>query len=466
MVRNWLLIAVITLATLFAGIGIIRWYAPQLLGIPVDLQMVRVSTEVVPFFNGVFRQEDYDDSESMIISDPYAHRARPLYEDMETMGPHDILGFRNRYIPNVADIITIGDSQTYGNNVPLEQSWPGQLRTAMACKSPVVYNMSVGGWGAVEYLEIFKKALLFRPKVIIVAFYTGNDPMDSFMKAYSNDWWDFLRPDASLGKSDVPPNPGIPPPANELWNVHFSDSIEFLFAPTLRLASNHPDYPAVAAGYEIMLRVAGLMQQIAASEGVHLIFTAIPTTELVYAGRVMKAQLQTPASYQRLVASEARFIRDMESRLSGLNGVDYVDVLTPLQQAALRDAPLYPPNNGHPVAAGYAVIAQAMAPLVDTYIDMLPRGIVAVPEPSSGESSFSVFLVTDQVQRLSKPKELMRANDWSEDDLQIVAARDLATLPRGPAISSSSPGQYSQKAVSNLTAKLQAGCDYHEAPEQ
>ena len=145
MVRNWLLFAVITLATLLAGLGIIRWIAPQLLGIPVDLQMVRVSTEVVPFFDGVFRQEDYDKREPMIISDPYAHRARPLYEDMETMGPHDILGFRNRRIPNVADIITIGDSQTYGNNVPPEQNWPGQLQASLGCKSPVMYNMSVGG---------------------------------------------------------------------------------------------------------------------------------------------------------------------------------------------------------------------------------------------------------------------------------------------------------------------------------
>ena len=459
MVRNWLLFAVITLATLLAGLGIIRWIAPQLLGIPVDLQMVRVSTEVVPFFDGVFRQEDHDDREPMIISDPYAHRARPLYPDMETMGPHDILGFRNRRIPNVADIITIGDSQTYGNNVPPEQNWPGQLQAALGCKSPVLYNMSVGGWGAVEYLEIFNKALLFKPRVIIVAFYSGNDPMDSFMKAYSDDWWEFLRPDSSLDKSDTPPNPGFPPPASELWNVRFSDSTEFLFAPTLRLVSNHPDYPAVAAGYEIMLRVAGLMQQLAASEGIHLIVTTIPTTELVYAERVAQQQLQVPDSYQQLVASEARFIKDMESRLSRLTGVDYIDVVTPLQQAALGDVPLYPPNNGHPVAAGYAVIAQALLPQVNRYVDAPPRGIVGVPASSGGDSAVSVFLVSDQVQRLVNPGEFMRVNDWSMEDLKVVTARDLATLPTGSTISTSSPGQYSPEAVRDIIAGLPANCD-------
>ncbi|UCC56184.1 MAG: SGNH/GDSL hydrolase family protein [Gammaproteobacteria bacterium] len=458
MVRNSLLIAIITLATLFAALNIIRWYAPKLLGIPVDLQMVQVSKEVVPFFDGVFRQEDYKEGGPMIIRDPYAHRARPLYQDVETMGPHDILGFRNRQIPNVADIITIGDSQTYGNNVPIEQTWPGQLKTALGCKSPVVYNMSVGGWGAVEYLEIFNKALLFKPKVVIVAFYTGNDPMDSFLKAYSDDHWDFLRTDASLVKSDTPPNPGFPPPDDELWKVDFTGSINFLFAPTLRLASNHPDYPSVAAGYEIILRVSELMQKIAVSEGIKLIFTIIPTTELVYSERVRKEQLQVPASYQKLVTSESRFIKLAENRLSQLDGVNYIDVLTSLQQAALLDVPLYPPNNGHPLAEGYAIIARSIAPLVDTYIDGPPRGMVAVPQPSRGESRFSVFLVSDQVQRLSNPVELMQANGWSENDLQIVTARDLATLPRGPSISKASPGKYNNKAVSKMISELHTNC--------
>jgi hypothetical protein len=458
MTKNLLLISIISLATLFAALYIIRWYAPQLLGIPVDLQMVQVSKEVVPFFDGVFRQDDYEKSEPMIISDPYVHRARPLYEDMETMGPHDILGFRNRQIPNVADIITIGDSQTYGNNVPIEQTWPGQLQASMACKSPVIYNMSVGGWGAVEYLEIFNKALLFKPKVIIVAFYTGNDPMDSFLKAYGDDHWSFLRPDVNLSKSDTAPNPGFPPPDDELWRVRFTDTIDFLFAPTLRLASNHPDYPSVAAGYEIMLRVSTLMQEIAVSEGVKLIFTIIPTTELVYSERVRQEQLQIPANYQRLINSESGFVKKVEDRLSQLEGVDYIDVLGPLQQAALLNVPLYPPNNGHPLSEGYEVIAQAIAPLVDTYIDEIPRGMVAVPEPSKGENSFSVFLVTDQVQRLSKPMELMRANGWSEDNLKISTARDLATLPRGATIRNSGPGQYGHNAVNNMISELRSNC--------
>jgi hypothetical protein len=58
--------------------------------------------------------------------------------------------------------------------------------------------------------------------------------------------------------------------------------------------------------------------------------------------------------------------------------------------------------------------------------------MVAVPEPSKGESRFSVYLVSDRVQRLTEPMELLQANGWSKSDLVIAKARDRTTLPREP----------------------------------
>ena len=113
MKKEWLLAFSTVLVTLLVALGIVRWMAPQLLGIPADLQLVRVSTEVPPFFEGVFREEDYD-SRNFIIPDPYLKRAKPLYPEGRGIGPHDILGFRNRHIPHASALVTIGDSQTYG----------------------------------------------------------------------------------------------------------------------------------------------------------------------------------------------------------------------------------------------------------------------------------------------------------------------------------------------------------------
>lgn len=88
-------------------------------------------------------------------------------------------------MPLVADVLTIGDSMTYGTNVLLGSDWPSVLSDRLAPLGAIVYNMSAGGWGGgVQYLEMFPEALFFEPRVVVVAFYTGNDALDSFKDAY------------------------------------------------------------------------------------------------------------------------------------------------------------------------------------------------------------------------------------------------------------------------------------------
>ena len=56
--EHLLLIGSISIS-LFIALGLIRYFAPNLLGIPSDLQMVQVSKEVPAFFHNIFRPEDY-----------------------------------------------------------------------------------------------------------------------------------------------------------------------------------------------------------------------------------------------------------------------------------------------------------------------------------------------------------------------------------------------------------------------
>ncbi len=111
-------------------------------------------------------------------------RGNPLYPAHGTLGPHDLLGFRNHAVPRMAELVIIGDSQTYGNNAVLSDNWPNQLARALNRPADDVYSMAVGGWGAVQYLAMFEKGLRFQPRVIVIAFYSGNDPLDSFHMAY------------------------------------------------------------------------------------------------------------------------------------------------------------------------------------------------------------------------------------------------------------------------------------------
>ena len=358
--KQWLLAAGALVVTLLLALAVIRWLAPGLLGVPTDLQLVRVAKEVPPFFENIFRDHDFD-TDSYIILDPYLKRAQPLYPDRGAAGgPHDLLGFRNASIPNRPDIIVIGDSQTYGNNVALVRTWPSELRAALRDPAPVVYSMAVGGWGAVEYLEIFPKALRFWPSLVVVAFYTGNDPLEAFRLAYGNQRWKTLRPDRGLSERDMP-RPTFPPPPSERWPVAFPDGVSTVFTPELRLASN-ADHPAVEAGYAIMTRVAQRIAEIADRAGVRVRFTIIPTKELAYALKVKAAGLSAPPAYEKLVQGEEANIRTLAAAIEELRPGSYIDVAGPLQAAALSAVTLYPTNlNGHPVEAGYQVIARAVA---------------------------------------------------------------------------------------------------------
>ncbi|MHA1872083.1 MAG: hypothetical protein ACTSXF_14150, partial [Promethearchaeota archaeon] len=100
-------------------------------------------------------------------------------------------GFHNNFIPDKADIVVIGDSQTQGNNTKnADQAWP-QVLGRIAGKS--VYQMAVGGYGPVQYSYLLDKAFEFDPKIMIIGFYTGNDTLDVIRLVYNNEYWKHLR---------------------------------------------------------------------------------------------------------------------------------------------------------------------------------------------------------------------------------------------------------------------------------
>ena len=203
--KELLLLSATIIGTLFLCVVVLRAYAPQLLGIPNDLQMVQTSIEIPPFFENIFARAD-NDKKAFIIPDPTLKRAKPMFPDMGHIGPNDILGFRNRAVPTSADLVIIGDSQTYGNNALMDNNWPHMLGEQLLIKNKFLtrYDMAVGGWGAIEYFEAFKIALNLKPKVILIAFYTGNDSLETFRLAYANDKWMDWRLNDQLSSSDAP----------------------------------------------------------------------------------------------------------------------------------------------------------------------------------------------------------------------------------------------------------------------
>jgi lysophospholipase L1-like esterase len=440
-----LLVGVVTV-TLVIALSLIRWFAPQLLGIPVDLQAVRVSKEVPPFFENAFRGEDII-SRKFLLNDPYTGvRARPLLLDLSGFGPHDLLGFRNRSIPNVADIIAIGDSQTYGNNTVLEENWPSQLEKMLGDRKPVVYGMATGGWGAVQYLDMFSHAAHFLPRVVVVAFYTGNDAAESVKMAYSTDRWASLRPDPDLDLSDKPPNPGFPPPPAEQWPVRFRSGLTTVFTPRLRLTSNDTGYATVRAGYRIMEEAARLMSKGARRSNIHLVLTVIPTKELAYAERVRREEISANPDYAKLIGLERANIERLAQTFRSLPNVIYVDMLEAMQKAASTDLQLYPPDgtDGHPMEAGNRVIAAALAPAVMDHLVQSPSGLVGI---ATGKGELFPLLVTKQGLWRFATREIAEKNGWVLDRIRIVALRDIAALPQRGTIDVVDPEKFGPRTV-------------------
>jgi lysophospholipase L1-like esterase len=371
---QWLLASLLVLATLYFGLSILRWLAPGLLGIPPDLQIVRLAEEKPAFYENIFRSE-HEGTDGLLLTDPIVGvRARPLLAPTPDglAGPTDLLGFRNTAVPNRADVIVIGDSQTYGNNASLPQSWPQRIARTLGDEGRL-YAMATSGWGAVQYWDAFRNALAFEPKVVVVAFYAGNDPMESFRLAYALDHWEELRPDPDLDVDDAPREP--PGDGWQGWNTTLPGGQALRFTPGRRLYSVQ-DHPTADAGWEIMADVAARMAEVADPRGVALVFTLIPTKERVFAPLLAREGVAVPEPFAQLVEAERRRSAAFAARLEALPSSVWVELAVPLERALLAGRETHRSDgDGHPVPAGYALIARTVAPAVaEQLADRARRG--------------------------------------------------------------------------------------------
>lgn len=452
MKREWLLLTGSVVVSAVLAVGLVRLLAPDLLEepVPVDRRVVHLSEARPPFFDGVFDPGEQAEGEDRtnLVNDPLTgHRRRTLVPEnslslADRNAPIDLLGFRNRAVPVVADVVTIGDSQTLGENATLDQDWPSALRARLGAKSPVVYNMSMAGWGAVQYLYIFDKALRFRPRAVVVAYYTGNDPADALYMAYAFEPWKSLR---GQERQPEPAPSRWPPKPKDLWSVAFPDGIRTVFTAVTRLRSNDRAYPGTAEGYRIILETARRMDRAAAEAGVALVFTVIPTKELVFAPKVHQAGLRPPPDYARLVDDEAANIAELAKGLSALGHAAYVDVVTPLQRAALAGAPLYAKGtDGHPAPAGYAVIAAALAPEVGAALPAPPGpGLVFVPDPDIPGGTQPFLIRYGGAWRFAN-LDAYRKSGWAPrlQDVPTRPVRDLAEVPYRGLIATPDPKHF------------------------
>lgn len=97
--------------------------------------------------------------------------------------------FRNEKIVDHPDVITIGDSHTYGFYVSRENSWPTTLEKKTGF---TVYNFGMGGYGILHYLYLLNTATEMIPHDIIIGLFLENDLSDFCRIAHKPFWRELL----------------------------------------------------------------------------------------------------------------------------------------------------------------------------------------------------------------------------------------------------------------------------------
>jgi len=310
---------------------------------------------------------------------------------------HDAWGFRNREVPERAQIVALGDSQTYGHGASASQSWPAWLQELTGRR---VYNLALSGYGPVDYRALADKAFELEPETLVVGLYFGNDLMDAWRSTYTMEHWRFLRdsdwlaahpdaldstkanakakrknpwkewfghhsvvyrmtvlalsqsalvlpfraePDQDLLRLEIPP-PGGPVTLN----------------PVRRMRALDRGDPRVGEGLRLTLESLGAIQAACREQSVELVVLLIPTKISVFAAHLPNTDEPLAEVATALSQDENAARLEIQTWLAA-NGVIGRDALGPLASRAASE-PLYPAgSDGHPTGAGYRVLAETVA---------------------------------------------------------------------------------------------------------
>jgi hypothetical protein len=315
----------------------------------------------------------------------------------------DALGFRNRSVPKTADIVAIGDSQTYGNAATMDDSWPYALGRMLGRN---VYNMGLGGYGPNQYLELLKtKALPMKPQMVICGLSVTDDFDNAYHLTYGLDYWAYLRDlpgvkvDFNTWDTDTDPAPGWQKKARVWLSQHSviyqlvvhtglgdrlkgqvqirnaaqtypgmatalivpEKHIEEAFQPTANLHGLDQDRESVRDGMRITFEILKEMNDICQKNHIQFVVVVIPTKEMVFSQYLEhNSQIALSDIVDKLLHDE-RIALDRTFQFLTDAGIPYVDPLPALQEAA--GPGLFARSSGdmHPNKNGYKIIAEAVS---------------------------------------------------------------------------------------------------------
>lgn len=341
---------------------------------------------------------------------------------------HDANGFRNARVPVRAEIVALGDSWTWGINARRSETWPEQL---VGLTGRSVYNMGMGGYGPAQYWALVDNALAFRPKIVIVGLYLGNDIHNAEVVVYRREAYArFRRPGYAAGNSisDIEQAVGRARRAAHEWQARFMAEIararlagwtstllahsatarllyglglwpgttlkELRFAAAKAWAASNPDYTRVLdaghfrtilitgqrlavvdlndarvrEGLSLTKALIGAIDERVRAAGAHLVVVVLPSKELAMAEIYAAEAGALGGIYEKAARMEDRIRREITAFLERRD-VPYVDALPVLRGGLNSGIAVFPTNDdSHPTAQGYRLLAEAVKNGIEAFM--------------------------------------------------------------------------------------------------
>lgn len=313
-------------------------------------------------------------SETRSVGDPYLgflyrpHATETLSRgDFEFSYTTDGRGFRNEWPwPERVDIVTIGDSFTFGYGVEAEETWVAHLDRRLEGRR--IINLGLIGAAPQQYLRVYERfGAELHPRVVLLGLLPGGDLgdarlFDAWERAGSPgnyDIWRFFRgqtPSSARGLQ------GLLEKSHLYWLVwdvygRIRNPDRFLGATvtlpggeevSLGLAyleglrsRAHPDHPDVQRVLEIVDETRALVE----ASGAELVVVLVPAIAEVYG----------PIAGIEVLDLTGLFRTQLERR-----GHRVVDLIPALQARGARGENLYIPEDGHWNEAGNATVADTL----------------------------------------------------------------------------------------------------------
>lgn len=394
-------------ATLLGTVGLAVMVAVSLVVAEAGLQIASRSSRAV----GRVLAAPSELNIPVIPDDRLIYRGNPLRFD------HDDAGYQNEERLAQADVVTLGDSMTYGF-ADYREAWP---RIMARLTGRRVYNMALPGYGPAQSLFQLDAALALGPQVIIVVPYFGNDLFDSYVMARRHPGLMTSLPTDVVVKAHareqlrpLEQEPGSPfrlgvdgteeqigairrwasshvglyrlaralknrlagsRPPDPLLSRDFAVASAAVTASRLQFALPfdgsgwrtilHGPYrlqalddsdPRIRVGFLVMSAALDQMARRSREAGKRFVVVLAPTKESVFWPRV--ADRQRYGGLAELVAAEDRLRAELTTRLVN-GGVDVLDLLDVLRGAP--EQPYFEDLDGHPNAAGNRLIAATVA---------------------------------------------------------------------------------------------------------